>query len=68
MASFQIHSVKSFAAKHPAFTEQALRYMIHRASHNGLAHAGAIIRLGRKLVIDESKFLAWIESQNESAA
>jgi len=48
-------SVRQFAAAHPAFTESALRSLIFDADQHGLEPA--IIRIGRKVVIDESKFL-----------
>ncbi len=29
---------------------------------NGLLEAGAIIRVGRKVLIDEARFFAWVDS------
>lgn len=55
----------------------ALRNLIHKAdtrhstrgdvSGNGLAEAGAIIRVGRKVLIDEARFFDWIDAQTEGA-
>jgi hypothetical protein len=55
------------------FTESALRNLINKASPlvdrrmgrvlrpgNGLIEAGAIIRLGRRVLIDEERFNAWL--------
>lgn len=42
--------------------------LIFNEHQNGLAKAGAIVRVGRKVLIDEAKFFAWIEAQNEGAA
>lgn len=64
--------VENFSMRHPAWTVSSLRNLVWRANDrlnskgikipgNGLAPA--IVRIGRKLLIDEKKFFAWIESQ-----
>jgi hypothetical protein len=63
-----LNTVKQHASKHPAFTEAALRMYIFNEAQNGLAKSGAIVRVGRKVLIDEAKFFAWIESQNSKSA
>lgn len=55
-------SVNQFAKKQPAFTNSSLRALIFNETSNGLAKSGAIIRLGRRVLINEEKFFAWIES------
>ncbi len=65
-------TVDQFSERNPAFTPPALRNLIFKAEPrqsskgtipgNGLADAGAIIRLGRRVLIDESKFLTWVAS------
>ncbi|NOT10990.1 MAG: hypothetical protein HOP23_04005 [Methylococcaceae bacterium] len=62
-----IHTVRQFQEKHPAFTIGGLRSLIFHEHTNGLAKAGAVLRIGRKVLIDEFKFLKWIESQNGGA-
>ncbi|MBS0236397.1 MAG: hypothetical protein JSS50_03545 [Proteobacteria bacterium] len=57
-------TVKQLVQKHPCFTLGGMRYYIFYAKTNGLEASGAILRLGRKLLIDEEKFIGWIESQN----
>lgn len=67
-------TVKQFARKHEAFTEGSLRFQIFNASPrktslgeipgNGLD--AALLRLGRKVLIDEAKFFEWIERQNQA--
>lgn len=64
-------TVKQFATKHKAFTEGSLRSMIFQASSrksskgeirgNGLE--SALVRLGRKILIDESEFFKWLETR-----
>lgn len=58
-------TVNQFSEKHPAFTRGGLRALIFNENSNGIAKAGAIVRIGRKVLIDESKFFAWIEAQNQ---
>ena len=63
-------TVGRFSERNQSFTQPALRNLIFKAEArqsskgeipgNGLAESGAIIRLGRRILIDESKFLAWV--------
>jgi hypothetical protein len=63
-------TVEQFSERNPAFTPPALRNLIFKAEPrqssrgeipgNGLAESGAVIRLGRRVLLDESKFLAWV--------
>jgi hypothetical protein len=65
-------TVKQFSEKHPAFTQGSLRFQIFNSSPrksslgviqgNGL-HS-ALVRLGRKVMIDEHRFFEWLETQN----
>ena len=49
---------------HPWPTAHGLRnYVKHRHS-NGLDKFGAVLRVGRKILIDQDRFFAWIDSQN----
>lgn len=67
-------TVEQFTNDNPAFTASALRNLIFKADErhttngiiegNGLLEAGAIIRIGRKVLIDENRFYAWVQSQN----
>lgn len=66
-------TVRQFSNKHPAFTQGSLRNLIFLSSSrkkskgivtgNGLNVA--LVRIGRKLLIDESKFFQWIDEQQE---
>ena len=53
-------SVKQFIRKYPTFTQGGLRQLIFLTEDNGLAKAGGILRVGRKVLIHEEKFLEWI--------
>ncbi len=61
-----LSTVKQFSEKHQAFTTGGLRALIFNEHQNGLAKSGAIVRIGRKVLIDEAKFFNWIEVQNKA--
>jgi hypothetical protein len=63
MATFL--SVKQIVKTQPAFTTGGLRAWIFNEHNNGLAKSGAILRIGRKVLIDNDKLTTWIESQNQ---
>ena len=62
-----LSTVNQFTTKQPAFTLGGLRSLIFNEDTNGLAKSGAIVRIGRKILIDDTKFFAWIESQQKAA-
>ena len=67
-------TVRQFSDKHSAFSQGALRNLIFLAENrktsrgtiqgNGLNIA--LVRIGRKLLIDEAKFFQWIDGQQET--
>lgn len=57
-------TVQQFTAKHNAFTTGGMRALIFNELKNGLASSGAVLRIGRKVLIDETKFFHWVQSQN----
>ena len=60
-------TVQQLIEKHTAFTNGGLRSLIFNEHQNGLASSGAIIRIGRKVLINENKFFAWVGTQSGSA-
>jgi hypothetical protein len=54
-------TVRQFCTKHRAFREGGIRSLIFNEKKNGLARSGAVVRLGGKVLIHESRFFAWIE-------
>lgn len=60
-------TVQQFTAKHTAFTTGGLRSLIFNEHQNGLTKSGAIVRIGRKVLINEKLFFAWVQSQNKAA-
>ncbi|MDI1229858.1 MAG: hypothetical protein PSU93_01765 [Methylobacter sp.] len=63
-----LSTVNQFAEKQPAFTTSGLRALIFNENQNGLTGSGAIVRIGRKVLIDETKFFAWVAAQNQRSA
>ena len=65
-ASAYIYStIKQFCQRHQAFTEGGVRHNIFHEKTNGLAESGAIVRNGRRVLINEGKFFLWLEVQNK---
>ncbi|MCX7103502.1 MAG: hypothetical protein NTX38_18955 [Methylobacter sp.] len=60
-------TVNQFIEKYTAFSLGGMRSWIFNEESNGLARSGAIVRIGRKILIDDTKFFAWIESQQKAA-
>jgi hypothetical protein len=69
-------TVRQFAEKHPAFTQGSLRNLIfnaepritRKATIPGNGFGVCLVRMGRKILIDEEKFFAWLDGQNGKAA
>ncbi len=70
----RVATVAQTAAIYPAFTQAALRDLIFKAADrynskgdripgNDLAEAGAILRVGRKVLIDIDAFESWLDSR-----
>ena len=73
-----LRTVKQFSEVWQAWTPPALRSLILNSSDrhnsrgeripgNGLAEAGAIVRIGRRVLIDEGRFFVWIAQQQKRA-
>jgi len=56
-------TVKQFSEKHPAFTVGSLRALIFNASSNGLNESDAIVRVGRRILLSDTKFYDWLEAE-----
>ena len=54
-------TVKQFVEKHPAFSIGGLRSAIFWKRQE-LEAAGAIAQMGRRILIDEPRFLAFVQS------
>ena len=60
MAVPTLLTVKQFNQKHPAFPVGGLRHRIFYAKQNGLEQSGALVRNGRRVLIDEERFFDWV--------
>lgn len=70
----QPRSIPEIAARYPAFSQSSLRWAIFNADaprgtraheiYSGLKPA--IIRVGRRVLIDESAFLNWVAAGRQS--
>ena len=73
MAERQLARINQFLERHPEFTHGQLRWLIFNAQRNGLAEAGAIVRLptGRKgarnqpVYLDPERFFDWLDKQQQ---
>ena len=62
----RILNIRQLTERHPAFSEPSVRWLIFNSHENGLADSGALLRNGRRVLIDETKFLAWLEGRQAS--
>lgn len=66
MVSERLRTLRQLAERNPAFTEGALRWHVFNAKSNGLDKA--IVRIGRRVLIDELEFNRWLESKRDGVA
>jgi hypothetical protein len=59
----RLRTVRQFCQENPAFTIGSIRWLLFHRQTNGLEHA--VIKIGRRLLIDEDKFFTWLDVQNE---
>ena len=62
--------VRQFVERHRSegWTEPAMRWLIFKATENGLETSGAILRLGRRVLIDEVRFFDWLRGAGDADA
>ena len=60
----KLQTVATFADGSPV-TEAQVRWWIFNERTNGMAEAGVIKRIGRRVYIDPEAFDAWVEAQQE---
>ncbi len=61
-----LEAVRTLARKHPdVITEGGLRWEIFNEEKNGLKESGAILRRGRKILIDADRYFRWLYNQNQ---
>lgn len=60
----QYLTVRQLSEKYPAFPQGGVRHLIFHENTNGFN--SVIIRIGRKVLIDEESFLIWIGNQSKA--
>lgn len=65
-ALYSYLTVNQFCEKHKAFKVGGVRSQLFNAERNGLKESGAVVRNGRKILINEPRWFAWLEAQNGS--
>lgn len=61
-APTRLLTIRQFSEAHPAFSVGSLRHFLFFRESNGLD--AAVRRVGRKLLLSERDFFAWIEATN----
>ena len=64
MISERLRTLRQLAERNPAFSESALRWHVFNAKRNGLD--SSIVRVGRRVLIDEQAFSRWLERRSEA--
>ena len=58
----QIYTVQQTANEIPALSESAIRWHLFNREQNGLSKSGAIIKNGRRVLLDLQKYIEWLRS------
>jgi hypothetical protein len=58
-----LRTVPQFCREHPAFTPGGIRWLLFNREANGLSRA--VVRVGRRVLIDVDSFFEWLASQNK---
>ncbi len=66
-ALYSYLTVNQLCEKHKAFKIGGVRALLFNSDKNGLKESGAVVRSGRKILINEPKWFSWLESQNKAA-
>lgn len=59
-------TVREFCNRHSWATAGGLRHVLFFRETNGLEASGAIVRFGRRLLIDQAKFFRWLEADGRN--
>ncbi len=61
MTTPTILSLKIFSEKYPSFSAGSLRHLTRNQFSNGLFESHAIVRIGRRVLINEKLFFEWAQ-------
>ncbi len=61
-AQRSLFTIKQFAEVYPAFPIANLKWLLYQRKGNGLHKA--VVRVGRRVLIDEDRFFQWLDDLN----
>ena len=72
----ELLTIAQFSKRYPAWSERSLRALIYAAEDrtasggrvikgNGLRQAGALVHVGRRILVDVHGFFGWIAAQQK---
>jgi hypothetical protein len=59
-AAGKVMTVRQFAESQPALSEGSVRWDLFNSKSNGLDQSGAILRRGKRILIDADLYMAWM--------
>lgn len=65
VAERELLTIEQFCSRHKAFTTGGVRWQVFNEEKNGLKASGAILRVGRRVLIDPQKYFRWIDDQQQ---
>jgi len=66
-AAYLYFTTRQFCERHKFCTTGGLRHEIFNEDTNGAKAAGVFVRHGRKVLIKESAYFAWLEARAKAA-
>jgi len=60
----QLIPIDDWPKFHPWPTAHGLRYYVKKRHTNGLDKFNAVLRVGRRILIDQDRFHKWVDAQN----
>lgn len=60
-----LQTVQQFCDENRAFTPGGVRWLLFNRKANGLEKSGAVVRIGRRVLIDDARFFNWIDGQQD---
>lgn len=63
----ELYTVDQLARAEPALTVGQIRWLLFNRDENGLVEAGAVVQIGRRVLLRRRNFLRWASSSKVSA-
>lgn len=52
-------TVQQYVAAHPYYSVASFRWLLFNRATNGLSKSGAVIKIGKKILVDSARCEAW---------